>query len=135
MGIQWSTDYETGHAVVDQEHKDIFALVQKVFDVSSSSRSEKIDEAVNFLADYTVKHFKHEESLMSESTYPDTDKHKKQHQDFLQSFLALKERIQKEGSTMQVHVEVNQTVVDWLITHVLGSDKLLADHYKAWSKK
>ena len=135
MGIQWSKEYETGHEIVDREHKDIFALVQMVFDISPASRKEKIDEAINFLAEYTVRHFQHEESLMEQSSYPKTAEHKQQHKDFVQSVVALQERVKSEGNTMRVHIDVNQTVVDWLITHVLGSDKLLADHYKAWKKK
>ena len=131
MGIQWSKDYETGHEVVDGEHKEIFALVQKVFDATPSDRNEKIDEAVTFLANYTVRHFQHEESLMSQSNYPDMAKHKQQHKDFVQSVGALQERVRAGGNTIQIHIDVNQTVVDWLITHVLGSDKLLADHCKS----
>ena len=135
MGIQWSKEYETGHAVVDREHKEIFSLVQNVFDITPTGRNEKIDEAVTFLADYTVRHFQHEESLMDESNFPGAYQHKQLHKDFVQSVIALQERVRAGGKTIQVHVDVNQTVVDWLITHVLGVDKLLADHYKKWKNK
>ena len=135
MSIQWSKEYETGHEIVDREHKDIFALVQMVFDISPTSRKEKIDEAISFLAEYTVRHFQHEEGLMTLSNYPDTKSHIQQHNDFIKSVTALQERVRDEGNTMRVHLDVNQTVVDWLVTHVLDSDKIFADHYKAWKKK
>ena len=30
---------------------------------------------------------------------------------------------------------LNKAIVNWLITHVLGIDKLFADHYNTWQKK
>ena len=130
--MHWNPSYETGNITVDNEHKEIFALVQKVLDVGFTNRKEKIDTAINFLADYTVKHFSHEENLMNQSQYPGSAQHKEEHKAFVQSVVALKERIMREGDSMQLGVEINETVVNWLITHVLGSDKDLADHYKKW---
>ena len=135
MKLQWSKDYELGHQVIDAEHKEIFALVQNVFDIKTGTRKEKVDEIVSFLINYTVQHFRNEENLMAQSAYPQTELHKKQHSDFAQAATDLHKRIMDEGDTISISVEVNKTVVDWLITHVLGSDKLLADHYKQWKSK
>ena len=129
----WNQSYETGNVQVDEEHKQIFALVKKVIDAAFDDRDEKIETAMDFLADYTVKHFANEESLMLESEYPETDAHKTQHQNFVKEFLALKERIANETDTLKSSLDINRVIVNWLSAHVLGSDRLLADHYRKWS--
>ena len=128
----WTKSYETGNSIVDKEHKEIFALVSKVLDNAFANRKEKINASIDFLTKYVFEHFSNEERLMNESDYPETEEHKKQHSDFTQSIGKLKEKIKIEGDTMEIGIEVNETIVDWLIEHVLGSDKKLANYYKQW---
>jgi len=128
----WSSVYETGNKVIDDEHKEMFMLVKAVLDAAFESRKEKIDTSVKFLSDYVVRHFEHEEELADECGYPDASIHKKQHQDFLKTVATLKEKVAREGDVMDVSLAVNDTVVAWLTEHIMGSDKLLADYYKEW---
>jgi len=132
--MKWNNSYATGNVLVDSEHKEIFVLVQKVLDATFTSRKEKIDTAINFLVNYTLKHFGHEERMMQESAYPQMSQHKTQHKNFAESVTAMKQKIEKLGDTLQVSNEINSTVVDWLVEHVMGSDMHLAAHYKEWQK-
>jgi hemerythrin len=130
----WNKSYETGNLEVDNEHKQLFALVQKVIDAAFTNRDEKIETTMNFLADYTIKHFAHEERLMDESSYPEAVTHKTQHKNFLSSVGELRERIRGENDTLKSSLDINKVIVDWLTEHVLGSDRLLANHYRKWSE-
>ena len=130
----WHEKYETGNRVVDDEHKEIFRLVQRVIDAAFDNREEKIETTIDFLANYTVNHFKHEEELMDESDYPETDIHKKQHSDFVQQVVSLRERVKNETDSAKSNIDINNVIVNWLTDHVLGSDKLMASHYRNWSK-
>jgi len=130
----WDKSYETGNVEVDNEHKQLFTLVQRVIDAAFTNREEKIETTMNFLADYTVKHFAHEERLMDESSYPKTDEHKAQHKNFLNDVGEMWKRIKVENDTLKSSLDINRVVVDWLIEHVLGSDKMLADHYRKWAE-
>ncbi|MCL2356203.1 MAG: hemerythrin family protein [Defluviitaleaceae bacterium] len=129
----WSEKYETGNKQVDDEHKQLFSLVQKVIDQSFNTRIEKIETAINFLAEYTVAHFKHEEELMDESGYPGTVVHKKQHSDFLTEVVKMKDKILREGDCLDNSLLINKTVSKWLTGHVIGSDLAMAAHYRQWS--
>jgi len=141
----WNKSYETGNELVDNDHREIFGLVEKVLNSSFTSRKEKVATAVEFLANYTVTHFANEEKLMDESSYPKSDEHKKQHSDFLEVATELKEKFEKDGYTigeeqsdtdvLHFSLEINKTVVSWLTQHVIGSDRDLADHYRLWSEK
>ena len=129
----WQKNYETGNTQVDNEHKEIFKLVQNVIDATFDSQDNKVEATIDFLANYTVNHFKNEETLMMESSYPDMPVHKKQHDDFVVEVLALRERVINESDSAKSNSDIKKVIVNWLTDHVLGSDKLMANHYRKWS--
>lgn len=129
----WSKQYETGNEQVDNEHKEIFRLVKKILDDSFESREEKIDTAIKFMADYIINHFRGEEALMLESDYPAMEEHKKLHADFIDVILDLIERVINETDNLKNHLDVNNIIVSWFISHVLDKDKAMIDHYRKWT--
>lgn len=130
----WHKKYETGNEQVDNEHKEIFMLVQKVIDAAFDDNDSKIEETLDFLANYTVSHFRHEEAIMDESSYPEAPLHKKQHSDFVNEVVALSERVKNETDGRKNSLDISNVLVDWLINHVLGSDKIMASHYRQWAE-
>jgi len=128
----WQEKYETGNRQVDEEHKEIFSLVQKVIDASFENRGEKIGTIIDFLANYTIQHFENEEKLMAESGYPGTQAHKKQHSDFLEEVVKLKNKIDAENNSAENNIAINKVIVGWLTSHVLGSDMVMAEYYRKW---
>jgi len=131
--VVWNSKYETGNKQVDSEHQEIFKRVQSVLDAAASNEDIKIEDTIDFLAGYTVDHFQHEERLMEESGYPETDLHKKQHEDFVQEVLALRERVKNEADQEKNSQDVMIVIVNWLIDHVLNSDCMMANHYRKWA--
>ena len=133
----WDEAYETGNYEVDKQHKELFRLVEKVIDGEFSGRQEKIDHVVDFLIKYVGYHFDYEEKLMDECDFPNilTAKHKGQHKAFVVDALKLKETIAQQGYTLDLSLTINETVVNWLTDHIMGSDKELADFYKKWMKE
>ena len=129
----WNSNYEVGNAQVDSEHKEIFGMVDKLLADDFSGRPDKIKTTVDFLAGYVVRHFDHEESLMSESEYPDTGAHMKQHRDFIATVGDLVARIEGNLDSIDLSLEVNKVIVDWLAEHVMGSDKVMINYYRKWS--
>ena len=129
----WNKNYETGNATVDDQHKEIFRLVQQVLDSDAFvNRKEKIETAMGFLSEYAVKHFASEEALMRESDYPAYEQHKVQHEGFVKEVVAFVSRFKQEGDTISISETINNFVVAWLKGHIMGSDKAMADHYKGW---
>ena len=129
----WRSTYKTGNAIVDRDHKEIFGMVERLLENDFGSRSEKVEIAVGFLLDYVAKHFANEERLMDESGYPQAILHKKQHSDFAQAANLLAKKIHTNLASIDLSLEVNNTIVKWLAEHVMGSDRDLADHYRNWS--
>ena len=130
----WNSNYEIGNALVDSEHKEIFEMVDKLLADDFTGRPDKIKSTIDFLAGYVLRHFDHEEQLMDESGYPDKDRdsHVKEHRDFIRTTDALAKNVESNLDSIDLSLEVNKVIVGWLANHVMGSDKALVDHYRAW---
>ena len=131
----WNSNYEIGNAVVDGEHKEIFGMVDKLLADDFTGRPDKIKSIIDFLAGYVVRHFDHEEQLMDESDYPDKDNHVMQHRAFMRAVEAFVKKIEGNLDSIDLSLEVNKIIVEWLANHVMGSDKALVDHYRVWGAK
>ena len=128
----WSQTYATGNEVVDNEHKEIFAMVEKLLEDGFEGRAEKIKTAVDFLVDYVGSHFNNEKQLMMECGYPQKDAHLKQHDDFVEVVSNLVTGIKSEYDSIDLSLEVNEVIVSWLAQHTMSSDKAMIEHYKVW---
>ncbi|MCL2225434.1 MAG: hemerythrin family protein [Defluviitaleaceae bacterium] len=138
----WDEKFATGNETVDNDHKEIFSLVEEVLRSSAIDNKEKNETAINFLATYAVGHFEREENLMAESDYPNTAAHTKEHRDFMAVAMKLKADFDNGGyalgeldlhpETLHLSKVIYGTVINWLTEHVMGSDRNLAEHYKKW---
>lgn len=124
MAIEWKEDLSVGVEEVDNQHKELFAKVNELFNACSGGKGkEYIDNVIKYLQDYVVLHFSSEEKLQKQNSYPVYESHKAQHEQFIKDFLALKEKIEQNGVTGLTIVQLNQVLVDWLINHIRKSDK------------
>ncbi len=126
MAIEWKDDLAIGVSEVDEQHKELFKKVSDLFDACTAGKGkDEIGRVVKYLEDYVIVHFKAEEGLQEKNGYPEYESHKKQHQLFIKDFLALKDKLQFEGPTATVIIQLNHTLVNWLINHIRKSDKAL----------
>lgn len=131
MAIEWKDDLAVGVKEIDEQHKELFAKVNTLFDACNSGKGkDQIDSVIKYLQEYVVEHFGSEESLQKKYSYPGYEEHKAQHDKFIQDFLKLKEGIDKNGVTGLTIVQLNQVLVDWLIKHIRKTDKALAGFLK-----
>ncbi len=126
MAFEWKPALSVGVNDIDDQHKELFARVNKLLDATSQGKGkEEIGKIIDFLGAYVVTHFGTEEKYMLRLQYPHLSSHKAQHQQFLSEFSALKERFEKEGATSQLVILIQRRVCDWLMTHIGGTDKML----------
>lgn len=127
MSLAWSESLASGSSEIDTQHKELFIRVNSLlgaFQQGSAAR-EEISRIVGFLTEYVVFHFGTEEKYMDRFGYSSTVQHKAQHQQFVKSFLKLRERLLMEGINSTLTEETRQLVVDWLINHIKYSDRAL----------
>jgi len=135
MGYAWTDDLATGNEAIDSQHKQLFKAINDLLDACFTGAGHaKLDPTVQFLVDYTQKHFSDEEDLQRQSGYPGYPQHKKLHEGFTHTVLGLAEHLKKEGPTASLVRKVNSSVGNWLIHHIKDEDKKVAAHIRNSSK-
>ncbi len=123
--IKWSSQYSLGLDEIDEQHKALLELINKIWQaIIDRSETKIVFGLVEELEKYTLAHFAAEETFMRVTNYPDFAAHKKEHQTFVARVAAEKKRALLVGS---LSLDLMHFLRDWLIDHILVSDKDYAD--------
>jgi hemerythrin len=127
--IDWSKIYETGHPVVDGQHRNLFKLINDL-NIALSKQDSKhiITDSIDKLSAYVATHFQTEEDLMKATSYPDYEIHKHEHDN-------LKEQAEKliklfHLGTVDLTATISKFLSDWLKHHIQEIDKKMIDWLK-----
>lgn len=124
--MQWNDTLASGSPEIDGQHKELFTRVNGLLSAfERGSQRDEISRIVQYLTDYVVFHFGTEEKHMDRYSYSSATAHKAQHEQFVRTFLKLKERMLLEGINQRLSDDTKQLVVDWLINHIKYSDRAL----------
>ena len=127
--FRWKPEYAVGIKVIDDQHKVLVGLINKLHDAIEDHFQEvALETILQELFDYTRYHFTTEEELMEQYGYePEKlEKHKKQHQRFiseLNSSQADMEILTREDAAL-----IQEFLVNWLKNHILKIDTQLAEY-------
>jgi len=127
MSLQWSESLASGSSDIDTQHKELIVRVNSLLlavDKGTTGR-EEVAKIVQYLTEYVVFHFGNEEKYMAKYNYSSATAHKAQHEQFVKSFMKLKERLMMEGINAPLAQEVKELCVDWLVNHIKFSDRAL----------
>jgi hemerythrin-like metal-binding protein len=83
---------------------------------------DAIKQRIEFLLEYAAMHLGAEEKLMLKANYPGLDGHKAVHDAFVQELLSVKESFDRDPTSITAD-EILQIMQDWLVNHIVGSDK------------
>ncbi len=122
--LAWSPNLSVGIDFIDADHRQHIALLTELHDLMESGQTriaavEKLDELIEF----SQQHFGLEERLMKENDYPGSEQHKAVHDALLDEIAELRERLISGDTDMGP--ELIDSLKDWLIVHILESDKHL----------
>lgn len=130
MRYELTKDLETGNAIIDREHRELFQAVNQLLDSCGKGQGRAaMEPAIQFLIGYVNQHFSHEEQLQQESGYPGMPAHKTFHAGYKKTLREIAAKIPASGpsvadlSAMNKHVAV-------LINHIRVEDKRLSAHLK-----
>ena len=124
--LEWNDGYSVGVKIIDDEHKQLLAMINKAYDSIKDMEEEKVlGELVKEMCDYAQSHFATEERLMKEHGYPAAEGHKKMHDEF-----TLRSETLDKFISSGDHVEplkVFKFLADWLRDHILKTDKVFGE--------
>lgn len=132
----WSEDFSVGNDLIDSQHRDLFALVALIADLAARPEPTPEDETVVArtlltLRNYVRVHFSDEERLMAEAGYPDLIEHIEEHRTFAEWLGILEDaRRMPDYSFSETIRHMSRYLTDWLVDHVLDSDKRYAPYLK-----
>ena len=120
--VQWNDSYSVGVEEIDNDHKKLLGLINKLQTAAHYSSDEAmIDSILNDLVDYTKYHFSKEEDMLKQSDYPHFNEHKLQHEEMIKKVSEFIEEYRIDDS--RTIDDVTQYLKSWLINHINGSDQ------------
>ncbi|MDR1126008.1 MAG: bacteriohemerythrin [Deltaproteobacteria bacterium] len=127
--VMWTPELATGIEIIDSQHKMLCTYINSLYRAMRQNQEDAVlmDIVANLKA-YTVSHFSTEEHYFAASKYPDENKHKKVHQDFVAKVLETENKL-KRGEA-RVSSELLEFLKDWLITHIQKTDHLYVPYVK-----
>lgn len=132
MTYSWDKALETGNTAIDEQHKSLINAINDFLDAWSKGKGRsEVGKTLKFLQEYTVKHFNDEEKLQIQSNYPDYKAHKEKHEAFKNTINEIIKEFETNGTSVQIVAKVNNSVAQWLITHIKSEDKKVAAHLKS----
>lgn len=118
--MTWSETYDVNIDEVNDQHQEIFRLVNALHDSLSEDRAVIADK-LNALVVYVVEHFATEEKLMQENEFPNYAEHKAAHDDLVSKVADIQGKF--NAGEVEITEEITAFVRDWLYQHIPNTDK------------
>lgn len=126
----WKSSYTVKVKRCDDDHQKLFLLIENLNDAMRSGEGKLIvDGIVQDLERYAQIHFTAEESLMAKAKYPALAAHQEEHRKFIQSVAEFRQQL-NDGITGQ-SISVSMFMNNWLVNHILRTDKQYSSHLNA----
>jgi len=129
---EWNDTYILGIESIDEDHKGLLNLINQLFEAMSHGKAKEVlSEIFSKLLVYTKIHFKREEDYFAATNYPAYQDHIMQHELFISK---INEMIKQfESGSNKLSVDLITFLTDWLINHILISDKKFVSHLKKYN--
>ncbi|WP_157492308.1 bacteriohemerythrin [Geothrix fermentans] len=121
MDVVWNTRYNTGIQLIDEQHQELFATVERLrHSVQAGAQREEIRELLTTLVRHSERHFATEESFMARYGYPDLTQHVAEHASMLTSLHELLQKFQESHHALALMVPT--FMEGWLKHHISDGD-------------
>ncbi len=120
--IDWSDSYRLGDNELDEQHRAIFDVVDRLAEAISSGARHEIMGVFSRLVDYAKSHFSWEEAYMEKLGYAGLEAHKLEHIAFLEEVMALWQNF-LQGDPEAVGRRLLNFLHDWLTEHIGRADR------------
>lgn len=122
---EFSEEYKTGIAMIDGEHKTLFEITGRVYDILKAGATEEdadnIIEILKELRQYTAEHFSDEEEYMRSIQYEGLEAQIRAHRTFIAELDGIDEAEIHKNPQDYVKSLI-EFLLGWLINHILKVD-------------
>jgi len=118
--LEWTTDFELGLAGVDEQHRDLVDLINRLRRCMGHCAGQaELGELLAALEAHTEQHFLLEEQMMAESQFPNFERHRANHEAFV---LRLREARRRHLDGALIEFQTLAMLRGWLVEHMLRAD-------------
>lgn len=130
--FEWDPRFSVRIAEIDQQHKQLIGLINRLHESMQpvgdrGARETAIGElsgqaaVIDEMVEYSSYHFSSEEKFMRQYMYPDYEKHKKKHEDFINKVRTWKSEF--DGGQAVFSSQIMNFLKEWWSGHILTADK------------
>ena len=124
--LSWSKQYEIGNDLIDNEHEELFRLINRFHTLWLEARDRHdIAKVLNQLVSYAEMHFRHEEQIMEDAGFSKLEVHRKVHESLIETIFELQKSY--EEKSLRLEMETMKFVKSWLVDHILMNDYQFRD--------
>jgi hemerythrin len=124
--VQWNITLLLGIEEIDKHHKHLVDLLNLTYDeYKNRASAERVRHIVEELVEYSYYHFAAEERWMSETSYPELQSHKAEHDIFSTRVRELHANYRLNNS---LPLDVVSFLSNWFAYHIVGTDKKFGDY-------
>ncbi|WP_346917202.1 hemerythrin family protein [Clostridium sp.] len=122
-------EFKTGIEIIDNEHKMLFEIADKIYELLNNEFiMDKYDRIVNLIQElkgYAALHFRDEEAYMESINYKKMFTQKIDHDNFIKKLNEIDLNEIDENQHKYI-LDLLEFVNQWLVSHILEKDKLIA---------
>jgi len=123
--IEWRSDFETGIAAVDHEHKELVDLINTLHEkIDSKAPDDTITEFLGEVFAHISAHFALEETVMRKHGYDEYQDHKSDHENLLDDIRDIMDDFEA-GTYSDYETVLAPAVRDWFVNHFKTKDARL----------
>lgn len=121
--ITWNKSLETGIELIDAQHMELFARIDRLELAMYNGRAvTELANLLEYLESYVIEHFKTEEDLMLDISFPGYAAHTREHNDFRKSIERLLVEYKNRGADSYLAIDVDKQLRKWLEHHIMKVD-------------
>ena len=129
--ITWAPRMSVGVSILDEDHKRIMKMINKLHDAMAEGRAKKImGEIFHDLMVYINLHFETEESMFKQTGYEGATEQVRQHKEFATKTMLIMGQFREDPESVKP-MEVLYFLKDWWLDHIMNADKKYAPYLNA----
>ncbi|ALL00431.1 hypothetical protein Pyrde_0381 [Pyrodictium delaneyi] len=127
---QWSPKMTVYVKGIDLQHRQLVRAVNNLYLSLLSGKPRSVLQGIlDFLAEYTVFHFRSEERFFEKHGYPRAEQHRLEHRKFVERIEDF--RMKYRTGEARLNIDMLMFLADWIRGHIMKSDK----DYGEWLKR
>lgn len=128
--VIWGDELSIGNVDIDNDHKKLLEVYNDLVDlIELNGNREEFAKILSKMTDYSLGHFKREETYMQKFAYPKLAEHKNFHNDF--KYKVARYNVDLLSINPPEPIEIIKFLEKWLVNHIMNKDP----DYENYKKK